>query len=141
MNRRVRWSIVQALLRTKGGSQPVWFTSQIELMRKNGYSLPTHPRVIFGWLKSKEWIKLVEWRKTTRKKRPKSSKRFVGVGYRDQGTYRDKAKFGTPAWQEVAMVAQEELPRKPILTPPLLSAHSPWGPHESRFWPRGELNR
>lgn len=141
MNRRVRWSIVQAFLKSGRESPPSWFNSQVQLQRNNGYKLSTSFRRIDGWLKSPEWTKLVEWKKSTRKPQPKKPKRFMGVGYRDQGTYRDKAKYGTPAWQEVAMVVQDELPRKPILTPPLLSAHSPWGPHESRFWPKGELNR
>jgi len=140
MNRRVRWSIVQAFLKSGRENPPRWFTSQVQLQKRNGYRLPIHPRRIHGWRKSPEWIKLVEWKFTTRKPPRVRPKRYIGVGYRDQGTYRDKARFGTPSWQEVAMVP-DQVPRKPHLTPPLLSAHSPWGPHESRFWPKGELNR
>jgi hypothetical protein len=35
-----------------------------------------------------------------RKVKPKI---FIGVGYRDKGALRDKAKDGSPSWQEVAM--------------------------------------
>lgn len=30
-------------------------------------------------------------------------KRFIGIGYRDKGSRRDRAKDGRPTWQEVAM--------------------------------------
>jgi len=140
MNRRVRWSILQIISKSSGNDPPSWIHQQIELQKRNGYSLPTGQHRLWGWLNSKEWNRLVGWRKTTRYHTPKPPRR-IGVGYRDQGTYREKARDGSPAWQEVAMVTRDELPRKPLLTPPLLSRCSPWGPEESRYWPQGELDR
>jgi hypothetical protein len=138
MNRRVRWSIVTILSKSRGEDPPVWLQNQIELQKRNGYNLPQSLHRIHGWLGSKEWNRLVVWRKTTRYQTPKPPRR-IGVGYRDQGTYRNKAKDGSPSWQEVASFGVPDS-GKPILTPPLECLHSPWGPHETRDW-RGRFDR
>jgi hypothetical protein len=41
---------------------------------------------------------------------PKSvkNKRFIGVGYKDKGSRKDKAVDGSPSWQEVASSFVEE---------------------------------
>jgi len=55
----------------------------------------------FGWWKT---FKIKNWfRFQNRELETKSSpKRFIGVGYRDQGNARDVAFDGSPSWQEVA---------------------------------------
>lgn len=55
----------------------------------------------FGWWKT---FKIKNWfRFKNRELETKSPpKRFIGVGYRDQGNARDVAFDGSPSWQEVA---------------------------------------
>jgi len=137
MNRRVRWSIVTIISKSRGAEPPPYVQSQIELMRRNGYQLSTNPRRIFGWLNSKEWKTLVNRRKFVRKdQRPRDSRR-IGVGYRDHGTYRNVATNGTPSWQDVAAAGLPDAGHN--FLPPLKSPSSPWGPWEKPR--RQELDR
>lgn len=72
------------------------------------------PRAYFGRKDTVLSVRLIRkiWRKHKERKRPK---KFVGVGYRDQGTCRNLAKDGSPSWQEVAnsRVSEERKPSFP----------------------------
>jgi len=61
----------------------------------------------FGW-RLEEKVVLFVRRVNRLLRRPPPPKRFVGVGYRDNGHRRNVALDGSPSWQEVASVHLED---------------------------------
>jgi hypothetical protein len=59
------------------------------------------PHSYFGRRKQSN-VDCVLRRKNRSLHKPSRQKRWMGVGYKDSGTYRDVAIDGSPTWQEVA---------------------------------------
>jgi len=118
MDRKVGWSILSIILRSDRKKIPPYLWTQLELQQRNGYIPDPHPRSFYGWRNSRDWKRLLSWRRATQvTKSP--PKRRIGVGYRDQGTRRNLAHDGSPAWQEVAQSLHQIGETKPVNRSPL----------------------
>jgi hypothetical protein len=73
-------------------------------------------RAYFGWVKTFRVSRFVV-RNNRRLRLSPPPQRYIGVGYRDQGTCRIPELDASPSWQEVATVSQVELiNRNPVLS-------------------------
>jgi len=78
---------------------PKWALAQIAILRKN-QGLIT-PRGFLGISETFKVSNFIRVNNRALRSNPKP-KRFIGVGYRDQGTAATKSHDGSPSWQEVA---------------------------------------